>query len=478
MTEADRPLIVGTGASAVAVAAVLIARGLRPIMLDGGITAERDEGAESSATLEREDPGAKTWFGSDFATRSHPSAAIRYTDGVKTRASAAVGGLSRIWGGTFAFYSDFSRWPAEAVPADEDVALVKSLVPASVTEFAGRSGEGLVAGSQRSRRAMTAFERLAPGARWKVQSSEIAIDSRPGSEHSCTLLGVCLSGCPRDSIWYAGDQIRRWARAGDIDHVKGALVERFTEADGLVTVYATGPKGPARFESRNVFVAAGPLSTAAILIRSGVSDELTVRDTSTAFAAMAQIGARREPAPHHGLSQWWAKSKDASFAAQVYPPDKANSARVAERLPAPARLPILLDQASRRLHPIIAYLDSDKSDSLILDRSGDEIRVRPSGTDGGLAEFRSYLQEMSRIFLRAGYVLPVFATQFTSAGTGYHSGASVPHGVATDALGRLRPDSGVHIVDSSVLPHIQVGSITPTVMANAARIGRQVGIDR
>jgi choline dehydrogenase-like flavoprotein len=45
-------------------------------------------------------------------------------------------------------------------------------------------------------------------------------------------------------------------------------------------------------------------------------------------------------------------------------------------------------------------------------------------------------------------------------------------GVSTDELGQLSGLRDVHIVDASVLPAIEVGSITAITMLNASRIIR------
>jgi choline dehydrogenase-like flavoprotein len=54
--------------------------------------------------------------------------------------------------------------------------------------------------------------------------------------------------------------------------------------------------------------------------------------------------------------------------------------------------------------------------------------------------------------------------------TGYHFGASLPMGSLTNMLGELPNLKNVHIVDSSILPRIEQGSITAAVMENAYRI--------
>lgn len=489
MTGSDEPLIIGTGASGIAVAAALIAAGHRPIMIDGGLTPDDAALARQRSAIEGEpparttdatgsknNPGEKTWFGSNFASREHDTATLHYGDHVVSRASFAVGGLSRVWGGTFAFFRRSASWPAGTALDEVDIAAVRALVPSSVTNLdhpAGPVEDGAVPGSALSAKAMRAFVRSRASARWHVEPARLAIDSRPDSGERCTALGVCLNGCPRNSIWYAGDQLRRWVADKRVRYVSGFVVERIREtADTVEVLSSTGE----RIEAPRVYVAAGAISTASILVASGILESVTIRDTATAFTAAVSVGrnaARRMDKGHHGLSQWWVRSEDDMLAAQVYPPDVANAQRVAARVRPLARVPGLLEPVSSRLHPVIAYLDSSFSDPLTVARAGAAISVTGRTSRQSKKVFASYLGALSRVFARAGYLLPVFATEFSAPGTGYHFGASLPHGTATDSLGRLGGSERIHIVDSSVIPELEVGSVTPTVMANAMRIGRQ-----
>ena len=58
--------------------------------------------------------------------------------------------------------------------------------------------------------------------------------------------------------------------------------------------------------------------------------------------------------------------------------------------------------------------------------------------------------------------------------SGYHFGGSFRHGQLTDDFGQLPNLPNVHIVDSSVLPSIDTGSIVTITMANSARIVRSL----
>jgi choline dehydrogenase-like flavoprotein len=137
------------------------------------------------------------------------------------------------------------------------------------------------------------------------------------------------------------------------------------------------------------------------------------------------------------------------------------------------RTSLSLDWLARRMHPVIAYLDTDLSDTIHITRDGGATAVSAKLSQSCRAALKARLRTLSRAFLSIGYVMPARAAAFTEPGAGYHFGASLPHGPESDRFGRPHGCDRVHVVDSSVLPELEVGSITPTVMANAIRIVRQ-----
>lgn len=481
-------IVIGTGPSGVAAAAALIRAGHRPLMIDGGRRpdaaalsrqAMAREGLATSShrgSATRPDPGQKAWFDSRVAFAQDESSTLEYAPGIVARASYGVGGLSRVWGGTFSFAST-AHWPPNARPDRQDLALVSDLVPSSTTVWPpnGRAPEsGQVLGAASSGTAMTDFARHGLALGWTIQPATVAIDTRVDSATGCHPCGQCLTGCPRDSIWFSGDQVDRWFRDGSVDRRSGFVVHDLVRTATGIDVRGLESGAPATVTGSRVFLAAGALSSAAILITSGVLRSVTIPDTATAFGAIASRRGGRDHSGSHGLSQWWVGSPDGRFAAQVYPPSPEHAQSLAARLPARLGLDRLVVAAALHLMPMIAYLDSDLSDPINVSRDGPRVRVSGSISSRSTEAVRHYVREIAAIFRKAGYWLPAHAVEITAPGTGYHFGASMPHGAGTDILGSPAGWERLHIVDSSVLPRLEVGSITPTVMANAARIARVV----
>jgi len=488
VTDVHDVIIVGSGPSGSAVAKVLIEAGIRPLVIDGGgqtsdLSRERQVRARAGESFdgidpqfEATNPGQKAWFGSS-SPYEQQSSGIIYEDPIVARASYSRGGFSRVWGATNDFFSDLGEWPSEVRPADQDLNVVRELVPASTTVWPSGDLEveaGEVVGSARSLKAMHSLAEKDRGRRWKLTSSKVAIESDPTRNNRCRHDGRCLSGCPFDSIWFSRDIVEEWSRKGLVAYRPGIVVRAWEEGD-LAHLEVSDESGNCqRISGRRIFFAAGAISTAALLIRSGIAEELKIQDTSTAFgAAIALRPQGPRGRPHHGLSQWWIRPAEGNeFMAQVYPPSDEHAHRLQAMLPGgrflggPARL------AAERVHPIISYLRSNDSDPLILKKVGREVAVSGHTSARTKRTMSRHLNLLSRSLLSAGYFMPVIATEFSAPGTGYHFGSSLPQGEKSDTAGRPPGWNRIHVVDSSVLPALTVGSITPTVMANAARIAR------
>ena len=138
----------------------------------------------------------------------------------------------------------------------------------------------------------------------------------------------------------------------------------------------------------------------------------------------------------------------------------------------PLFLTPLIKHLLRHVHPIIAYQSQEDSSSILVNKNREIVQVSGVNTKNSIKSFKKKLKDFSVFMRKSGLIIPISLTSFSQPGAGYHFGSSFAHGAETDNLGRLHNLKKVFIVDSSVLPNLEVGSITPTVMVNAARIVR------
>lgn len=466
--------MIGSGPAGCASAAALIRAGIRPTVVDGGVRSIPVPGYVEVGT--RTNPGRKAWFGSTEAYAQPDPALITYDPRILARASYANGGLSRVWGATADLPSTWSDWPEGSRPQPSDVDELWELIPRATTSWGSdlEAGSGLIPGSDLSRRVMSDVIDACADGSWVVRPSTIAIQTGPLSTNMCRPCAQCLLGCPRDSIWFGGDVMDDWAAKGLVDYRPGRTVLSMSESSTDVEVRVRVSGGLAEtLRARRVFVGSGPISSAAIALGSGLVDEtVTIQDTATAFTGFLSAKGAPVSGFHHGLSQWWIHDPEESIFAQVYPPSENHAPRLASRLPGNTGDWFgVSHRVARHLHPVIAFLRQEESDVLRVSRRGETIIAEPDGNASRDA-FAPRLRSLAKVFRKAGYFMPVVASEFTEAGTGYHLGASWPHGDGSDTLGRLPGSARIHFVDASVLPKLRIGSITPSVMVNAIRITR------
>lgn len=475
--------IIGTGPSAVAAAAALIDAGLKPTFIDAGsLTSGKIVVAQNRSQIEnvtrspglKKNPGQKAWFGSFDTYSQKYNRKIRFQGSLNVRPSNAIGGFSRIWGATFEFWPEDSRWPTNSRLEDVDYQKIATLVSHAQIDF------NHLAKSQCNLPAATASQKIFR--RLKLQKSKtdfeivpatLAIETR--GTGACVLCSACLEGCPEDSIWFAGAQVQKWLDLGLAKIRDGLFVTRIKTGEQANKIDCVDKDGKAtQLEAKKIYIAAGAIGTAEIILNSSKLEEITIKDTNTIFTAGISFHRQPQLEARISLSQFWVKwLGPVQMGAQFYAPSINNVKRLTSRFQFLSLFEKLLSPLVLRMHPIIIYLDEQKSPTIEMKKSDGGIAVT-AGLNFQYKKMRkTALKKVRATGLLAGLFIPPIGTDFAPAGTGYHFGASLPMGQRTDRLGRLKNWDDVYLVDSSVLPYLAVGSITPTMMANAHRIARQ-----
>lgn len=486
MIEEYEFLIIGSGPSAVAAAAMLIELGKKPCIVDAGaipnsdaenLKIRRRNGDKDTTKNEVARNQEKTWFNSTFPYEQNTNSNVEYSKDVSVRGSFAKGGLSAVWGATSSLTWDYSSWPTSCIPSEADVAFVANILSPSVTtdKHSEDCKNREIPGSVNSSLLMKTFTENDREHLFSVEASKLAISSKV-DESGCVVCGSCLNGCAWDAIWQSRSIIDSWLAQGEIDYLPGVYVEILNEYENKVEIIVKSLSNTdTNLYAQKVIVAAGVIPTGAILLRSRIVENLEIKDSSTAFSAMFNFGIKKNERKHHNLSQFWVRSRDKnSFMAQIYP----SSTEFIERIFSEFRTARLFSWFSRHLlqraNPIISYVDDAHSGTLAM--SVEKSRIVVSVNSKPNNEFhKSELKKIAKVFRTSRYLLPVFLTRFSNPGTGYHIGASMSHGMLTNELGVPVGCKNIHIVDASVLPNVSIGSITPTVMCNATRIARSIG---
>jgi hypothetical protein len=468
-------IVIGSGPSGIAACASLIKAGHTPVVFDTGIESTKRGYISTSepVTLQEQHQIQKNkkWFGNSAPYLQWKNSNLIPSKELNACQSFGFGGFSRVWGGTFDYFENIKAWPNDIQPSVSDFNLVNELVSHAETSTHNNLSSGAVRGCDFSKRYL---DKIKKNSTLKAESSKVAIETL--NWNKCDLSGSCIQGCDKDAIWFAGNQIKNWMESKSIFYFPNYYLRRIKKISDTTVLEFENNEEIVQIQGfSRAFLACGPIGTGAILIRSDVIDRLEIKDTSTIFfGAFSWRKKRNTTPPHHTLSQWWVEMKESrNFRAQFYSPSIDNSLLLQERVKVLRYFPRIQREILLRLHPFIFYLNSKYSGTVIMEKSGKSILVK--GRHQVLEKKYTYnfIKDLSKNLRKVGLYIPVRLLKISPPGSGFHIGSSIPHGEFTDHLGRLPDWNNIHIVDASVLPEIEVGSITPTIMVNSSRIVRK-----
>lgn len=522
MASPDQPhLVIGAGPAGAAAAKALLETGQRVVVLDTGLRLEPEREAArqrlAASGPARWDPadvemirftargtggaGYKQLFGSDVAFADAGVVPVNADPGVRARPSYALGGLSNVWGAGILPYGkrDLVGWPLTEDDLREHYRAVLDFIPyaAEEDELAERyplcaQPDGPLLRSEAGERLLARMRAHAPAlerAGYHFGGSRLAVRvGHPAPAAGCAYVGRCLDGCPYRHIYSASQTIEELDREGLIEYRSGLHVDRVFEADGDVTVQASQLDGGpgVTLRGRRAFVAAGAVSTTALLQRSGLLPaRAEIRDSQTLFLPFVWIApaGRTGREPGHTLAQAFLVLEDEAVSSEpvhislyAYNDSLSDRARAAHPRIA-ALLGPGLEAILRRLVVGICFFHSRDSHAIssVWDEASASIRLKPiiNRETGGV--LRRLHRSLARSLTPLGLVPLSPLAEVAPTGGGYHYGGSVPmreHPASgeADLLGRPRPAKRVHVVDSSCFPTVPGSTITLTAMANAHRI--------
>ena len=450
-------VVVGSGPTSVACLSLLIENGIRPVVLDFGFESFKNVGIGDRAQ--------KAWFNSSASYQQPSISKPNFHRNIKVRPSYGLGGFSRVWGATCNIKGDFLNWNESIKPSEADIRLVSELLNPSTFEITiETTGEQVY----------KTVQKLGPDL--VVINPTLAIDTQSTSKNKCINLGNCLTGCEVDSIWYAGDMIKKWSESDLIDYRSGVLVEKLVVQGSKVEIHARVKSKDCVFIASKVFLATGVLSTSQILLNSKMLEEVVINETPTYFLAAISIHPGMPPIANRiTLSKAWLTDATNSFLVQLYSPGKGNLKRIQGALPAFFSRGLILKVATRFLMPLIIYSKELPAARMFYNSEQERIEIIPIKSKKRKTDFKKIVKLIRGPFMKSLALIPPYRIFLKrEILSGYHFGASIPHGGITDDLGQISGFDNIHIVDASVLPEINPGSLASIAMINAVRITRRV----
>jgi ferredoxin len=514
--------VIGSGPAGVACAKALLARGANVLMLDAGIELEKERAQLVHQLSETKFSGwkpdqlaalqggmaadakgipLKLLFGSDFPYRETEEKIPWRGRGIGFRPSLALGGLSNVWGAAMLPYrdEDISGWPVKnselaqhyraaaeitglAAQYDdlEEIFPLHSENPGALKS--SRQAELLFRNLKRHR------EKLRERG-WRFGRSRLAVRAADNAKGiGCVYCGQCMTGCAYGCIYNSADTVRELQREKNFQYQRDVIVTKLRENFEKVFIegFHRQTRAPLSFEVNRVYLAAGVIPTAQILLRSqnAFDRPLTLRDSQ--YFLFPILLARRtrdvQTESLYTLSQIFIELQNPQISRhsvhlQIYTYSDIIAQAIRKSL---GPLKIFARQLEERLLVVQGYLHSDESATIEMqlkrDGGKDFLKLEAKLNPETRRTVKKVLRELLKQSRSLGGIAVPPMLQIAEPGRGFHNGGSFPMRAQpkkfeSDLLGRPHGWSRVHAVDASVLPGIPAPTITFSVMANAHRIG-------
>ena len=313
-----------------------------------------------------------------------------------------------------------------------------------------------------------------------------ANDSAEGT--GCVHCGFCMYGCPYGCIYNAADTVRELRAEKNFTYQRDVVVTSVHENQEkvFITGFHRETRAPLAFEANRVYLAAGVIPTAQIVLRSQNTYDrpLVLRDSQ--YFLFPLLLARRtrdvQTETLYTLSQLFIELHRPeisrhSIHLQLYTYSDIIGQAVRQSL---GPLRFFAPQLEERMVIVQGYLHSDESPTIAMTlKRGSEkdfLQLDAQQNPATRHTVKKVLRELLSQTRRLGGILVPPMLQLAEPGRGFHCGGSLPMRTSpgnfeSDTQGRPHGWSRVHAVDASLLPAVPATTITFSVMANAHRIG-------
>jgi hypothetical protein len=303
-------------------------------------------------------------------------------------------------------------------------------------------------------------------------------------EIGCTNCARCLRGCPGDHIWNASIYFK--GEFGNLNFINSWVQSlEILYSSNKVRIHYSTPNGDIQFEDFDkIFLAAGALSTAQILIKSGFTQQIVIQDSPVTIVPFVSTNVKRlNQVNEISLSGMFiAMNLDLNSDEHIFMQCYGMSADLKNRVMSEKRILRFIPRAIRnfvlnRVGLAMVFQDMKYGGTIKVCNGSENKIIIGQESERSISGRKNLNISLRR--LRKFKILTFWHFRHEgSVGEGFHFGASIRQGQPDDLKFELNLDSlnipNVHIVDSSVLPAIPCYPTTYTAMANAYLIAKGI----
>ncbi len=511
--------VIGSGPAGVSCAAALLERGFSVTILDAGVELEENKkkilvtsqanwhysplpsvSSELTHTLDHKNP-IKWVYGSNYPYADvSQHIAIQPDKDVHCLPSFALGGLSNAWGAFSAQYNeqDILEWPIKAsqlIPYYKKIFAFLNCATARDSDkphqYSANSYESSTQAKSLLSRLSSSKEKLS-ALGFEFGTPQLAVNFNPSLNLSCNYCGQCQQGCPAELIYSSSHTLSTLLKNKNLTYIKNIVVDYFDDSETAIAIYASHRITQEKivFTGSHVFCGCGPIISTALVLKSmkAYEHKINFYDSSHFMLPCLMHDRVKNVSSErlHTLCQLYLKLKSSAISIhpihlQIYTYMDHYVSQLQHLLKAGYRvLAPLLNPLIDRLIVIQGYLHSSESHSFSMQiNAHDKIiqlaHVPRFATEKTIKRLLKHLITHRKIL----GITPInFMLKISKTGKSFHYGGSIPMRTnpkkfEADILGKPFGFKRLHIIDASLFPSIPADSITPTIMANAYRIGSE-----
>ena len=519
-------IIVGSGPTAVTITNQLLKLNKKVIIIDIGNTIEqknlkiKNEYLTSKnkknflKSIKKEkiinkykNPHLKFPFGSEFVFKKNNYEEFSAPNNLDYIFSNAYGGLSNIWGTMVSpfFRKDIENWDIEFNEFYKNKLDVEEIIPVSSSTDNLEDFFGINFGKTHQFDLSNPAKDFLNDLSKKKESlnekglffgrSKVAVGNYYSYNNTkCQECGLCHYGCPYDCMFNSSQLFDRYQKNKNFTYIKNKIAEKIinSKKSNLLKCIDVKTKKEILFNFKNIFICCGPISSAALLLRSNLvkSDKVIFKESQRFFLPIFNKKNIKNSTSQNknALSELYLEIYDQkllskSIHLQYYtfidiflkPLEKFFGNYI-------NLLPKFLPFIFGRINLLIGYLHSDYSNKIILTQSNrkksDSYHYllyfeKNNSIHGLIKKITSFLKEN----LKENFYISNKLTNINLTGASYHYGSSFPMSNMKNSLkdhtnlnGELDNCKNVYLLDASILPDMPGHPTTFNVCVNAARI--------
>jgi len=292
----------------------------------------------------------------------------------------------------------------------------------------------------------------------------------------CEFCGSYTWDCNGENIWSSKNFIKKQIELKKLNYLENTKLVSFKEESTKVNCDLIKSNKCINKTYDKVFLCSGVISTSLIIMNSTNLRELEVKNSdllSIPFVNLYRKGKKR-----HSLSDLFVHkiTNESEVFLQIYGFSRGLLNLANDAVPISRFIKKLPNFLFKNFGGIFMYLNQENSSSMKITKTSDGITFNPINAN---FDINKELKAVRKYLLK-GKILPLYILKKNyKFGKSNHYGGQFSHAASsgeihTDRIGRLKNLKNVHILDSSVLPVINTGPLTITMMANSYRITEEV----